>query len=90
MKKIMLLVLVTVLALGLTGLLVCNGATTEIEEAAEVVVVVVENGGQPSGGGATWNNIPVYPGANQIASLVGQMGDIPPPAGDWSAVGWLL
>ena len=45
-----------------------------------------EEASTPSGGGGqTWEDIPVYPGANQVANIAGE---IPPPAGDWSEMKW--
>ena len=79
MKKAISLLLV--LMLGCVGLVACGGGEGSSGGAAPPE----EEGTPPSGGGFTWNDMPVYPGANQV-----QKGSwsIPPAEGDYSKVEW--
>ena len=74
--------------LGCIGLVACGGGesgTTPPPSNGEATPP--SNGGTipPSGGGLTWNDMPVYSGANQV-----QKGSwsIPPEEGEWSKVEW--
>jgi hypothetical protein len=90
MKKVISLVLVLVIMLGCVGLTACGG------EKGEGVGTTPPTNGEPtapaeketpsSGGGLTWNDMPVYPGANQITKGTWTI----PPAeeGDYSKVEW--
>lgn len=74
MKKAILLVLVLIMVLGCASLVACGGGG--------------DGGGgdtPPSVAGLSWDDIPIYAGAEQI-----QKGNwaIPPAQGDWSKVEW--
>jgi len=73
LKKVISLVTVVAMMLGSVGLVACGG-----EE-------VVTTPPPPPAGGLTWNDMPVYPGVNQV-----QKGawSIPPEEGEWSRVEW--
>jgi hypothetical protein len=73
--------LLLVLVLGCIGLVACGGGEGSSGGAAPPE----EEGTPPSGGGFTWNDMPVYPGANQVQKGSWSM---PPAEGDYSKVEW--
>lgn len=89
MKKVISLVLVVVMMLGCVGLVACGGeegvTTPPPEEAAPPPPEEEAPPPPPPAGGLTWNDMPVYPGVNQV-----QKGawSIPPEEGEWSRVEW--
>lgn len=85
MKKATLFGLIIFLVIGLTGLLACNGGGTEVEEEEEQQEEE-ETGGQTSESELTWSDVPVYPGANEIAKGAWSI----PPAedDDWAKMEW--
>jgi len=90
LKKLLLLLLVSILVLAGISLFACGGEE-EVEEtqtppASEPTMAPEkEPVTAPSTGGLTWNDMPVYSGAKQV-----QKGSwsIPPAEGDYSKVEW--
>ena len=86
MKKVISLVLVVVMMLGCVGFVACGGGEevgpppTEEEEAPPT-----EEEEAPPSGAFTWNDMPVYTGANQIQEMTWT---IPSEEGEWSNVEW--
>ncbi len=87
MKKVIPLVLVVVMMLGGIGLVACGGEEvgpppTEEEEAPPPTE---EEAPPPSEVGLTWNDMPVYPGANRIQEMTWT---IPSEEGEWTKIEW--
>jgi len=87
LKKIISLVLVVVMMLGCVGFIACGGGEevgqppTEEEEAPPTE----EEEAPPSEDGLTWNDMPVYPGANRIQEMTWT---IPSEEGEWTKLEW--
>ena len=81
MKKVISLALALILLLSLAGLVACNGGDT-----ADNGATPADENGAPSGSaGLTWNDMPLYSGANQV-----QKGNWAIPADEegWAEVEW--
>jgi len=90
LKKLLSLLLVSILVLAGISLFACGGEeeveetqtppTSEPARALEKEPVTA-----PSTGGLTWNDMPVYSGAKQVTK---GSWSIPPAEGDYSKVEW--
>lgn len=86
MKKVISLVLVVVMMLGCIGLVACGGGDGETTPPSNGETVPPSNGEPPpSEGGLTWNDMPVYPGANRIQEMTWT---IPSEEGEWTQLEW--
>jgi len=87
LKKAISLVLVLVVVLSCVGLVACAGRG-ESETPSSNGGTTSTSGGEappPSVGGLTWDDMPVYAGAEQIQKASWA---IPATEGDWSKVEW--
>ena len=90
MKKIISLVLIVVMMLGCVGFIACGGGETETTPPTEEEdVTPPSDEGEPTepppSGAFTWNDMPVYTGANQIEEMTWT---IPPAEGEWTKLEW--
>ncbi len=86
MKKVISLVLVVVMMLGCIGLVACGGGDAETAPPSNGETVPPSNGEPtPSEDGLTWNDMPVYPGANRIQEMTWT---IPSEEGEWTQLEW--
>lgn len=90
MKKIISLVLVVVMMLGCVGFIACGGGETETAPPTEEEdVTLPTEEGEPTellpSGAVTWNDMPVYTGANRIQEMTWT---IPPAEGEWVKLEW--
>jgi len=86
LKKVISLVLVVVMMLGCIGLVACGGGDAETAPPSNGETVPPSNGElPPSEDGLTWNDMPVYPGANQVTQVTWS---IPPAEGDYLVMEW--
>jgi hypothetical protein len=90
MKRVLSLVLVTVMLLGCIGLVACggndnDGTESTTQPASSKTTAAASKTTVSSSGGLTWNDMPVYSGAKQV-----QKGSwaIPSNDGDYSKVEW--
>lgn len=99
MKKVISLVLVVVMMLGCIGFVACGGGEEAgqpptdgdgtLPPADGDGALPPSDGGEPTepppSGAFTWNDMPVYTGANRIQEMTWT---IPPAEGDYSAIEW--
>jgi hypothetical protein len=92
LKRVLSLLLVMLIVLGCIGVIACSGEETDTstsqdsEEDNEVAKPPEEEATTLHGeDGVTWEDMPVYSGADQIAKGAWS---IPPAEGDWSKVEW--
>ena len=73
--------------LGCIGLVACGGGDGETTPPANGETAPPSNGetAPPSEGGLTWNDMPVYPGANRIQEMTWT---IPSEEGEWTKIEW--
>ena len=87
MRKTISLIVVLVMALGCVGFIACGGRGESEMPPPDggATPAPDEEVALPSIGGFTWDDMPVYAGAEQIQELNWTM---PPEEGDWANVEW--
>jgi hypothetical protein len=88
LKKVISLVLVVVMMLGCIGFVACGGGDGGTTPPSNGETAPPSNGETtlpPTTGSVTWNDMPVYPGANQIEEMTWT---IPSEDEEWSKAEW--